>query len=657
MRFLLCGINAKYIHSNLAIFSLKAYADRKKIPGAEIILKEYTINNYVEDILQDLYEEKADVVIFSCYIWNISFVRELAAELKKVSPDVKIWAGGPEVSYAANKFLIENPAFDLIMQGEGEKVFSELIRLTVEEKCRIKDVYKQSESEKVLSGIVEKRDSIERKQAVKEEKDIEDKHFAGEDNVYPTNYIDMSKLQKLQGIAVRDFSGEAALGNAESNIGNKTKIINTGFATLMDMDTIPFVYEDFHLFEHKILYYETSRGCPFCCSYCLSSVDKTVRFRSLPIVKKELDAFLEAKVPQVKFVDRTFNCNRQRAIDIWSYLVEHDNGITNFHFEISSDLLGEEELELFAKMRPGLIQLEIGVQSTNGETVDAIHRHMDLDKLFHYVDRVHELGNIHQHLDLIAGLPYENYERFGCSFDDLYAHEPDQLQLGFLKVLKGTMMEEEVKKYSILYRNQPPYEVLGTKWLSYDEIILLKGVEELVELYYNSGQYTLTLKYAVPFFESPFRFYEMFSAWYRGKGYHKLNHNRLEKYNILREFLREHIDENEWDTLDEIMLYDMYLRENVKGRPAWAKDTAQYKKEWKALYREQGEKLFPEDVQAGIYDSKRAANQSHIEVFEINIKKFEQSGQVEKKQVFCLFDYSRRNPLNRAARTVEWEIL
>ena len=657
MRFLLCGINAKYIHSNLAIFSLKAYADRKKIPGAEIISKEYTINNYVEDILQDLYEEKADVVIFSCYIWNISFVRELAAELKKVSPDVKIWAGGPEVSYAANKFLMENPAFDLIMQGEGEEVFSELIRLTVEEKSRIKDVYKQSESKKVLSEIVEKRYSIERKQAVKEEKDIEDKHFAGEDNVYPTNYIDMSKLQKLQGIAVRDFSGEAALGNAESNIGNKTKIINTGFATLMDMDTIPFVYEDFHLFEHKILYYETSRGCPFCCSYCLSSVDKTVRFRSLPIVKKELDAFLEAKVPQVKFVDRTFNCNRQRAIDIWSYLVEHDNGITNFHFEISSDLLGEEELELFAKMRPGLIQLEIGVQSTNGETVDAIHRHMDLDKLFHYVDRVHELGNIHQHLDLIAGLPYENYERFGCSFDDLYAHEPDQLQLGFLKVLKGTMMEEEVKKYSILYRNQPPYEVLGTKWLSYDEIILLKGVEELVELYYNSGQYTLTLKYAVPFFESPFRFYEMFSAWYRGKGYHKLNHNRLEKYNILREFLREHIDENEWDTLDEIMLYDMYLRENVKGRPAWAKDTAQYKKEWKALYREQGEKLFPEDVQAGIYDSKRAANQSHIEVFEINIKKFEQSGQVEKKQVFCLFDYSRRNPLNRAARTVEWEIL
>lgn len=615
MRFLLCGINAKYIHSNLAIFSLKAYADRKKIPGAEIILKEYTINNYVEDILQDLYEAKADVIIFSCYIWNISFVRELAAELKKVSPAVKIWAGGPEVSYAANKFLEQNPAFDLIMQGEGEEVFSELIRFA-----------------------------------------LEDKHFVGEENINSMNFIDMTKLQKLQGIAVRDFSEKSALEIGESSMESKSKIMNTGFATLMNMDTIPFVYEDFHLFEHKILYYETSRGCPFCCSYCLSSVDKTVRFRSLELVKKELDAFLEAKVPQVKFVDRTFNCNRQRAIDIWSYLVEHDNGITNFHFEISSDLLGAEELELFAKMRPGLIQLEIGVQSTNGETVDAIHRHMDLDKLFHYVDRVHKLGNIHQHLDLIAGLPYEDYESFGKSFNDLYAHEPDQLQLGFLKVLKGTVMEEEVKKYDIIYRNQSPYEVLGTKWLSYDEIILLKGVEELVELYYNSGQYALTLKYAVPFFESPFRFYEMFSASYRKKGYHKLNHNRLEKYNILREFLREHMQEVRWNILDEIMLYDMYLRENVKGRPVWAKDTAKYKKEWKMLYREQGEKLFPEEVQAGTYDSKKAANQSHIELFEIDIKQFEEKGTIVEKKVCCLFDYNKRNPLNRAARTVEWNV-
>ena len=602
MRFLLCGINAKYIHSNLAIFSLKAYTDRKKIAGADIILKEYTINNYVEDILQDLYKEKADVIIFSCYIWNISFVRELAAELKKVSPNTKIWAGGPEVSYAANQFLRENLAFDLIMQGEGEEIFSELVRLETEEK----------------------------------------EH-------------DVTKLQNLQGIAIRGQLEDVDLEIDKTVREDRREIINTGFATLMDMDKIPFVYNDFQLFEHKILYYETSRGCPFRCSYCLSSVDKTVRFRSLSIVKKELDAFLEAKVPQVKFVDRTFNCNKERAIAIWSYLVEHDNGITNFHFEISSDLLGEEELKLFAKMRPGLIQLEIGVQSTNAQTVDAIHRHMNLDKLFYYVDCVHKLGNIHQHLDLIAGLPYEDYDRFGKSFDDLYAHKPDQLQLGFLKVLKGTVMEEEVKKYGILYREQPPYEVLLTKWISYDEIILLKGVEELVELYYNSGQYEATLKYAVPLFKSPFRFFEMFSEEYRKNGYHKMNHNRMEKYSILREFLRKHIEKDKWDILDEILLYDMYLRENVKGRPIWAKDTTQYKKEWKRVYREQGERFFPEDIQEEKYDSKKAANQSHIEVFGIDIKKFVEDGKIEKKEVFCLFDYSRRNPLNRAARTVEWE--
>ena len=580
MKILLAACNAKYIHSNLGVYDLKAYSSDY---DEHVILKEYTINQPKDEILKDIYSSGADVVCFSCYIWNISFVRELIRDLVKILPKTAFWAGGPEVSYDAEKFLTEMPEMTGVMVGEGEKTFHDLLEFYID----------------------------------------------GKDS-----------LEEISGIAYR--TGD--------------KIIHNGWRELMDLSAIPFVYEHLEKFENRIIYYESSRGCPFSCSYCLSSIDKKLRFRDIELVKKELQFFIDNKVPQVKFVDRTFNCKHDHAMEIWRYITEHDNGITNFHFEISSDLLGEEELELFAKMRPGLIQLEIGVQSTNGETVDAIHRHMDLDKLFHYVDRVHELGNIHQHLDLIAGLPYEDYESFGKSFNDLYAHEPDQLQLGFLKVLKGTVMEEEVKKYDIIYRNQSPYEVLGTKWLSYDEIILLKGVEELVELYYNSGQYTLTLKYAVPFFESPFRFYEMFSAWYRGKGYHKLNHNRLEKYNILREFLREHIDENEWDTLDEIMLYDMYLRENVKGRPVWAKDTAKYKKEWKMLYREQGEKLFPEEVQAGTYDSKKAANQSHIELFEIDIKQFEENGTIVEKRVCCLFDYNKRNPLNRAARTVEWNV-
>ena len=643
MRFLLCGINAKYIHSNLAIFSLKAYADRKKIPEAEIILKEYTINNYVEDILQDLYEEKADVVIFSCYIWNISFVRELAAELKKVSPDVKIWAGGPEVSYAANKFLMENPAFDLIMQGEGEEVFSELIRLTVEKKCRIKDVYKQSESKKVLSWIVEKRYSIERKQAVKEEKDIEDKYFAGEDNVYPTNYIDMSKLQKLQGIAVRDFSGEVALGNAESNIGNKTKIINTGFATLMDMDTIPFVYEDFHLFEHKILYYETSRGCPFCCSYCLSSVDKTVRFRSLPIVKKELDAFLEAKVPQVKFVDRTFNCKHDHAMAIWNYIKEHDNGITNFHFEVAADLLNEEEMELIKTMRTGLIQLEIGVQSTNLDTIREIHRTMKFEQVAEVVRRINSYGNVHQHLDLIAGLPYEDYESFGKSFDDVYALEPEQLQLGFLKVLKGSYMEEKRDDYGLVYKGMPPYEVLYTKWLPYEDTLRLKGIEEMVETYYNSRQFCYTLPYLIRHFKRPFTLFEKLAEYYEENGLDTLSHARTARYEILYDFARFY-DAERCEAYKQLLTLDFYLRENAKSRPLFAGDERISKEEFRLFYdREDEERRYLENYEN--MEKRQLRKMTHIERFSYDVL-----GDMKEEECVLLFDYQNRNPLDHQAK-------
>ena len=641
MRFLLCGINAKYIHSNLAIFSLKAYADRKKIPEAEIILKEYTINNYVEDILQDLYEEKADVVIFSCYIWNISFVRELAAELKKVSPDVKIWAGGPEVSYAANKFLMENPAFDLIMQGEGEEVFSELIRLTVEKKCRIKDVYKQSESKKVLSWIVEKRYSIERKQAVKEEKDIEDKYFAGEDNVYPTNYIDMSKLQKLQGIAVRDFSGEVALGNAESNIGNKTKIINTGFATLMDMDTIPFVYEDFHLFEHKILYYETSRGCPFSCSYCLSSIDKKVRFRSLSLVTRELQFFLDHKVPQVKIVDRTFNCKHDHSIAIWIYIMEHDNGITNFHFEIAADILNEEELELLEQMRPGLVQLEIGLQSTYPKTIKEIHRVMDFEKVSKIVRRIQDKGNVHEHLDLIAGLPYEDVESFAHSFDDVYALKPEQLQLGFLKVLKGSFMQEHQEEYGIVHKAHPPYEVLYTKWISYEDVLRLKGIEEMVEVYYNSRQFTNTMEELEKEYDSAFTMYDRLASYYEDNGYNAVQHKRSARYEILLNYIRLHHKEKE-DLFREVLTYDYYLRENAKSRPEFAGDYLVEKNVARAFYEKEEEThMYLPDY--GKYDRNQMRKMTHLEYFKL-------------ADTYILFDYQNRNPLNQEARVCKVEI-
>ncbi len=580
MRYVLCGINAKYIHTNLAVLSLQAYCREKcgqdeaenrapdhELPQPEILVKEYTINNYVEDILQDLYLTRADVFVFSSYIWNIDHVKELAAELKKVSPACSIWAGGPEVSYDGPGFLRDNPAFDLIMQGEGEEVFRQLTR-----------------------------------------------SYDGT----------MDSVPPLPGIALRRCGK-----GQETGPERPCMIEDHGFAPLMDMDRIPFVYQDFSGFAHKILYYETSRGCPFRCSYCLSSVDKRVRYRDLAKVKKELDAFLKAGVAQVKFVDRTFNCDISRAKEIWRYLSGHDNGVTNFHFEISADLLDDECLEIFREMRPGLIQLEIGVQSTNPPTIDAIRRHMDLDELFRRVDQVHDLGNIHQHLDLIAGLPYEGIGEFARSFDEVYVHEPDQLQLGFLKVLKGTRMMEEAEGYGISYRDRSPYEVLSTGWITYDDLILLKGVEEMVETYYNSGQYTHTLRYVLPLFESPFLFYRTFSAYYRGRGLHLMNHNRPEKYEILRAFLRDR--EKDLPLLDELLLYDFCLRERIKKRPGWAPDLMPDRKKLKEI--------------------RRVPNHCHMEGFSFDICAYVRDGSYLPGKYICLFDYSVRNPLNHEAGT------
>ena len=478
MKILLCAVNAKYIHSNLAVYSIRANAKEYR---DQIELGEYTINQYVEEILQDIYKKKPDVLAFSCYIWNIRHVRELVRELRKVLPQVPIWLGGPEASYDAKGLLEHYPEVTGVLIGEGEESFYEL--------CRYYD------------GTLE-------------------------------------DLSEVKGLVYRE--GESLKEN--------------GFAFVENLSSLTFAYEDFSDFEHKIIYYESSRGCPFSCSYCLSSIDKSVRFRDLELVKKELQTFIDAKVPQVKFVDRTFNCKVSHAMEIWNYIHEHDNGVTNFHFEVASDLITEEELELFAKMRNGLIQLEIGVQSTNENTVCEIRRKMDFEKVAKFVTKVKALGNIHQHLDLIAGLPEENYESFAKSFDDVFSLRPEQLQLGFLKVLKGSYMYENREAYGLVYRSEPPYEVLSTNWVSYDEMIRLKAIEQIVELYYNSHQYDRTLEAVLSEEKSPFAFFEAFADDYRAKGHHMVNHSRKEKYYIFKEFLEErHPEQGEyyWNLLKE----------------------------------------------------------------------------------------------------------
>ena len=543
MKILLAACNAKYIHSNLAVYDLKAYSSDY---DEHVILREYTINQPKDEILKDIYSSGADVVCFSCYIWNISFVRELIRDLVKILPKTAFWAGGPEVSYDAEKFLTEMPEMTGVMVGEGEKTFHDLLEFYID----------------------------------------------GKDS-----------LEEISGIAYR--TGD--------------KIIHNGWRELMDLSAIPFVYEHLEKFENRIIYYESSRGCPFSCSYCLSSIDKKLRFRDLELVKKELQFFLDHRVPQVKFVDRTFNCKHEHAMTIWKYILEHDNGVTNFHFEISADLLREEEMELMSQMRPGLIQLEIGVQSTNPETIRAIHRHMDLKKLEHCVNRVHSFRNIHQHLDLIAGLPYEDYDTFHRSFNDVYRMKPDQLQLGFLKVLKGSLMQKEAEVYGIVYKEKEPYEVLSTNWLTYGEVLKLKMVESMVEVYYNSGQFWHTLEYLVPFEKDAFTFYEKLGSFYEKKGYSEISHSRMRRYEILLEYLQEETDVPT-EVAAQKMLYDLYLREKLKKRPVFAPDQKQYETAvWN--YRK----------------NNQVSKTAHIEVFE--------NGTV------ILFDYEKRDPLSNNAYT------
>lgn len=572
MKVLLTAVNAKYIHSNLAIYSMKAYAEKKGCWGAEIQLAEYTINQQQDGILRKIYEEKPDVLCFSCYIWNISFIKELIQDLKKILPKTRIWVGGPEVSYDAERFLKEMPQVTGVMCGEGEATFLEVVKS-----------YAQWENQEQEPEM----------------------------------------LDNIPGIVYR--KGQ--------------ELIVTGNRDILDMDELVFPYENLSLFEHKIIYYESSRGCPFSCSYCLSSIDKKLRFRSLSLVKEELQFFLDNKVPQVKFVDRTFNCKKEHAMEIWKYLKEHDNGVSNFHFEIAADLLSENEIALISTMRPGLIQLEIGVQSTNEKTLEEIRRKTSFSEICKKVQAVAAGENVHQHLDLIAGLPYEDYESFKKSFCDVYALKPQQLQLGFLKVLKGAYMQEMAEAYGCVYKSKEPYEVLKTRWLTYGEISRLKGVEEMTEVYYNSGQFSYTLEALEKEFPDAFTMYEAFADFYEEKGYFAVSHARISRYEILREFLREKEIQN-LEFYDELMVLDLYARENLKTRPSWAMDLKPYKKQIQEFYtKEEEQPGILKDYQG--YQARQMEKMTHLEVFTYNVLE----GKTEKGIYPVVFDYKKRNPL------------
>ncbi|GAB5616595.1 B12-binding domain-containing radical SAM protein [Faecalimonas canis] len=569
MKIILTAINAKYIHSNLAIYSLKAYAKKY---AEHIFLAEYTINQQLDEILMDIYKQKPDVLCFSCYIWNISYVETLIREIHKILPSLPIWLGGPEVSYDAEEVLRRLPEVTGVVKGEGEETFLELASYYVEGK-----------GEEYLCGI--------------------------------------------KGISYRKHDGE---------------IEENQWREIMDLSKVPFVYEDMDEFRNKIIYYETSRGCPFSCSYCLSSVDKCLRFRDLKLVKKELQFFLDNEVPQVKFVDRTFNCKHDHALEIWRYIAENDNGITNFHFEISADLLNEEELALLGTMREGLVQLEIGVQSTNPKTIGEIKRTMRFEKVSDAVKRVNAGRNIHQHLDLIAGLPYEDYESFGTSFNDVYALSPEQLQLGFLKVLKGSYMEEHTEEYGLVYKSLPPYEVLYTKWLSYEDVLKLKRIEEMVEVYYNSGQFSYTLEHLTGEFATPFAFFEQLGEYYEKHAFHMISHSRITRYEILLGFVEKYVSERV-DFYRELLVFDLYLRENIKSRPVFAGENT-VDKEWLSGFYEEESKEHKYLRGYEKYDKRQLRKMTHIEKFNYDVL-----GNGTQKDTVILFDYQNRSKLNYQA--------
>lgn len=699
MKFLLVAVNAKFIHSNPAIYSLRACAGEEL--GKHVELAEYTINQYATDILADIYARKPEVLAFSCYIWNWRMIQDILTELPKILPDMPIWLGGPEVSYEAASILEQYPRITGIMVGEGEATFRELLELYVNRSTRNQIVEKTGGKEgqdSFRSQLSCNNKSSTRKLPSKElhykqlyskelhTKELDSKELYSKEldtkeldtKELDSKELDSKELDSMELVSKEFQSTELHTKELHSKELHSKELqsmdkelekiaglfLHSGMTRprpLTNMTQLPFLYQNLEPFENRIIYYESSRGCPYRCSYCLSSIDKRVRLRDINMVHKELQYFLDQKVAQVKFVDRTFNCNHTHAMSIWRYLLEHDNGVTNFHFEISADILKEDEIAVLNQMRPGLVQLEIGVQSTNPETIQAIDRVMNVKRLKEIVSAIHSGENIHQHLDLIAGLPYEDYKSFGHSFDQVYDMKPDQLQLGFLKVLKGSPMYERAKKYGICYQSQPPYEVLYTKWLSYDEILLLKQIEEMVELYYNSNQFTHMLPFLAQAFTSPFVMFEKLAAFYKKGGYFINSPSRAYRYQLLLEFAEEYDGKNT-DIYRELLTFDLYLRENMKSRPSFAPQQNLYREKIRNFYHREvmERKYLPGHLQ---YDEKQISKMTHMEPFyypvwekELAREQFSEATE-ERFVTFVLFDYQQRSPLNHEARTVilkEW---
>lgn len=567
MKVLLTTLNSKFIHTNLAIRCLKEYVGGEH----DIEIREFTINQDINNIIGDIHRLKANLIGFSTYIWNINETLMIAKALKLVNPNMKVILGGPEVSFDIMKLMKSNPQVDYLVYNEGEETFKELL------------------------------DSLE----------------GNKDNFH-----------EISGLAYR-YNGEVYI-NPRRNL-------------ICNLEDIPFPYEDSKEdIENRIVYYESSRGCPFNCKYCLSSTIHGVRYLPIERVKEDISKFIEAKVNQVKFVDRTFNANKKHAMEIMNFIMEKDPEDINFHFEVSAHIIDDEMLEFLKRPKEGLFQFEIGVQSTNDETTKEIMRKTDFSRIEKVSKEIKSYKNIHQHLDLIAGLPYEDYDSFETSFNDVYNLKPEKIQLGFLKLLKGSQLRIDEKKYGYKYLDIPPYEVMENDYLSYDEIIDLKFIEELVEKYYNGELFKHSLEFIIKnYYNSPFKFYEEFSGFWLVNSLFQASHSRDKLYKILFDFYIK-MDFSHIDIFRNLIKYD-YIKNNRKNRlPNWLEST---KLDNEMIHLVLKDKELLDNLQEDLrgLPTKKLLKHVEIEKFEFNIFRIIESEYSivgnEKEDMYILFQF------------------
>ncbi len=544
------AINSKFIHSNLAVRYLKAFT---KDLDYECTIKEFSINDRIERIFENLIEEKPNIVAFSCYIWNIEYVVKLANLIKTLDKNIEIMFGGPEISFCGEKFLSETPG-DYLIKEEGEETFREFVQWKL--------------SKELLDG------------------------------------------SQIKGLYCKNQDGISFGGERKP----------------MDLNDTVFPYEKEDDLSNKIVYYESSRGCPFKCKYCLSSTTSGVRFLDAERTKRELQFFIDKGIKLIKFVDRTFNCNHKFSMDIWNFLIHADTDAT-FHFEISADILIDEEIELLKTAPKGRIQLEVGVQTTNEDTLKNINRNVKFEDIKDKVVKIETNRNVKQHLDLIGGLPGETYLQFKKSFNDVYGIAPEEVQMGFLKLLKGSSMIQETEKWGMVYSPYPPYEIMYTSDMSYEEILKIKKIEEVVDKYYNSQKFGNILKYFVPKFDSPFDFYFALGVYFKDRGYIDRKISSSEYYGVFIDFGKDVLHED-IQNLAEIIKFD-YLKFN--------------KKKWLPPFLN---RIVEKKIQKEIRDNIKKENpiDFHIERFNIDILKYVTDGEIVSEIKYLVFD--EQNPDN-----------